>query len=62
MNKSNIVIFSTDPTGGDPHDGASSNDDVMAQDTKLGIIVGCSIAIVFIFAFVVIFILKNPFR
>jgi len=52
----------SDPTGGDPHDSASSNDDVMAQDTKLGIIVGCSIAIVFIFAFVVIFILKNPFR
>ncbi|XP_065063806.1 protogenin B-like [Rhopilema esculentum] len=41
---------------------SESSNDLMSSDTKLGIIIGCSIASVFILTFVAVFIWKNPFR
>lgn len=57
-----LLSFSTDPMRFIRYNNSKKVNSVMGDDTKLGIIIGCSVASVFIVTFIVIFIWKNPFR
>ena len=56
-----IILYFSVPTHFVATDRPSSNP-FMSHDTKLGIIIGCSVAFLFILTFIGVFIWKNPFR